>query len=226
MSIRILYLTATSAEAESLKKIAEVNKSGRGYLVGNTCIDLLITGVGSVATAWSLKNWLMSNEKPDLIINGGIAGSFRDNIKIGDVVMPVSDCFADAGIEDGDNFLTMFEAGFAGEDDFPYSAGLLMSDIKYVTLLEGFVNQVKAITVNKATGSDETKNKLVNKFNPDIETMEGATFFYLCIRERINFLALRAVSNRIERRKRDKWNIPLALDNLSEKLKEIILTLD
>ena len=25
--------------------------------------------------------------------------------------MPVSDCFADAGIEDGDNFLTLAEAG-------------------------------------------------------------------------------------------------------------------
>ena len=31
------------------------------------------------------------------------------NIAIGDVVMPVSDCFADAGIEDGENFMTLFE---------------------------------------------------------------------------------------------------------------------
>jgi len=38
--------------------------------------DLLITGVGSMATAWSLKQWITLNEKPDLAINAGIAGSF------------------------------------------------------------------------------------------------------------------------------------------------------
>ena len=43
------------------------------------------------------------------------------SIEIGDVVMPVSDCFADAGIEDGDNFLTLSEAGLADADEFPFS---------------------------------------------------------------------------------------------------------
>ena len=56
--------------------------------------------------------------------------------------------------------------------------------------------------------------------------MEGATFFYICSREKIPFLALRAISNRVELRNRNKWNIPLALDNLSEKLNEVILTLE
>jgi futalosine hydrolase len=65
----------------------------------------------------------------------------------------------------------------------------------------------------------------VKKFNPDIETMEGATFFYICSRENIPFLAVRAISNRVEKRNRESWNIALALDNLSVKLIEIFLTL-
>ena len=64
------------------------------------------------------------------------------------------------------------------------------------------------------------------KYNPDIETMEGATFFYICSRENIPFLALRAISNRVEPRNKEKWNIQLALDNLSEKLKEVLLTFE
>ncbi len=56
--------------------------------------------------------------------------------------------------------------------------------------------------------------------------MEGATFFYICTGEKIPFLALRSISNRVEPRNKKNWNIPLALDNLSEKLKEIILLLD
>jgi futalosine hydrolase len=85
---------------------------------------------------------------------------------------------------------------------------------------------VNAITVNSATGSDATRNKLLKKFNPDIETMEGATFFYLCKREKIPFLALRAISNRVETRNRSNWNIPIALKSLSEKLKEVIIRLE
>jgi len=65
----------------------------------------------------------------------------------------------------------------------------------------------------------------VRKFNPDIETMEGATFFYICSMENIPFLALRAISNRVEKRNRDNWNITLALKNLSEKLNDVLLTL-
>ena len=64
------------------------------------------------------------------------------------------------------------------------------------------------------------------KYNPDIETMEGATFFYICTRENIPFLALRSISNMVGLRNKDNWDIRLALDNLSEKLREVILTLD
>ena len=54
--------------------------------------------------------------------------------------------------------------------------------------MKDIVKPVRAITVNTATGSDATRDKLVKKYNPDIETMEGATFFYICRREKIPFL--------------------------------------
>ena len=84
---------------------------------------------------------------------------------------------------------------------------------------------VRAITVNTSTGSEITMEKLLKKYNPDIETMEGATFFYICSRENIPFLALRAISNKVEKRNKNNWNINLALNNLSEKLIEVLLTL-
>jgi futalosine hydrolase len=64
------------------------------------------------------------------------------------------------------------------------------------------------------------------KYHPDIETMEGAAFFYICSRENIPFLAVRAVSNRVEPRNKEKWNIPLAISNLSLKLKEVLMSLE
>jgi futalosine hydrolase len=225
MSFKILYVTATAAESESLKNIAGILSSVDGFMLGSTEIRLLVTGVGCASTSWAMMNWLSENESPDLIINGGIAGSYKPVIKIGEVVMPVSDCFADSGIEDGKNYLTLFEAGLAGKDDFPFSSGLINCDNNYSEKLLNVIRPVRAITVNTATGSEYTRERLVKKFNPDIETMEGATFFYICKREKIPFLAIRAISNIVELRNRDNWDITLALNNLSEKLKEIIETL-
>ncbi len=104
MPIRILLVTATSAEADAIVKIAGTNAASDGFSFGNNEISLLITGVGSMAVSWAMTKWLSSNAKPDLAVNAGIAGSYREDIKIGDVVIPVSDCFADAGIETGSRF--------------------------------------------------------------------------------------------------------------------------
>ncbi len=225
MSFKILYVTATKPESECLGKIPGIISSGDTFSLGSTEVVQLVTGVGCVSTAWALKDWLAKNEAPELIINGGIAGSYNNDIKTGDVVMPVSDCFADAGIEDGNTHLTLFESGLAGKDDFPFSSGMIFCNNKHSDRLINTIRPVRAITVNTATGSEITKERLIKKFNPDIETMEGATFFYICKRENLPFLAIRAISNKVELRNRDNWDIPLALKNLSEKLKEIIVIL-
>jgi futalosine hydrolase len=224
MPFKILYVTASDLEADSLKRISGLMPVKVGYQFGELEIDLLISGVGSVSTSWSMMRWICQNGRPDLAINGGIAGSYKDEILTGDVVMPESDCFADSGIEDGDNFYTLSEGGLIGSDDFPYKNGLLLADKTYFGKLNNIIRPVKAITVNAATGSEKTKSILEKKFNPDIETMEGATFFYICSQENIPFIALRAISNKVERRNRNNWKIPLALGNLSEKLIEVLLT--
>jgi futalosine hydrolase len=82
---------------------------------------------------------------------------------------------------------------------------------------------VNAITVNTTSGTEITIKKLRRKYNPDIETMEGATFFYICAIEKIPFLALRAISNKVEPRNKKEWDIPLALQSLSETLFEVLL---
>jgi futalosine hydrolase len=226
MSFKILYVAATAGEADVLKKLNGIKSFPEKLYLRNFEISVLVTGVGSIATAWALKQWISLNEKPDLAINAGIAGSYDEKLNIGDVVMPLTDCFADAGIEDGDNFFTLYEAGLTDKDELPFRDGLIYSDSTYSELMKRIIKPVKAITVNTATGSELTREKLFRKFNPDIETTEGATFFYICAREKIPFVALRAISNKVEPRNRSKWNIKLALENLSEKLNEVLIILE
>jgi futalosine hydrolase len=223
MSVRVLLVTATESESESLKRIPEIEISSETFLLGKCEVSLLITGVGSMATSWAMTKWLSSNLKPDLVINIGIAGSFSTDISIGDVVVPVSDCFADAGLETGNGFITLEEAGLADPDRFPFTRGRIVAENKYIASALTFLKPAKAITVNSATGSEITIERLLKKYNPDIETMEGVTFFYICSGGKLPFLALRSISNRVEPRNKDKWDIPLALNNLSEKLREFLL---
>jgi futalosine hydrolase len=167
-----------------------------------------------------------SGLKHDLAINIGIAGSFRDDLRTGEVVVPVSDCFADAGVETSSGFLTLAEAGLVDPDAFPFRSGRIFSDNRFVSRAVKLLRPVNAITVNTATGLQNNIKMISERYHPDIETMEGAAFFYVCSKENIPFLAIRAVSNRVEPRNRKKWNIPLAINNLSEKLKEVLLSLE
>jgi futalosine hydrolase len=223
MAFKILLVAATDAEADALRIIPGIKPGKDGFILGRWELNLLVTGVGSIATSWEMTKWLSSNPKPDLAINIGIAGSFSENIIKGDVVVPVSDCFADAGIETGNDFITLSEAGLSDPDKFPFTRGRILSQNRFTSLALTFLKPAQAITVNSATGSEATIERLLKKYNPDIETMEGATFFYICSGEKLPFLALRSISNKVELRNKDKWDIPLALTNLSEKLGEFLL---
>jgi len=226
MSLKILFITSTDTEADALRKTKGIVMTNDKYQFGALDIELLIGGVGIMSTTWTLSKWISVNKKPDLAINIGIAGSYLEQFPVGSVVMPFSDCFADEGIEDGDNFFTLHEAGLLQKDEFPFTNGLIISGNRYCEILKDILNPVNAITVNTSTGSERTKQRLSGKFNPAIETMEGAAFFYICAREHIPFVALRSVSNMVEKRARDKWNIPLAIDNMAVTLEAVFKKLN
>ena len=222
---RILVVTATQPEADIIKRIPGIVETSDGFRIGNCNLEVLITGVGSVATAWTLTKWFSSGREVSLALNIGIAGSYRDQIKIGDVVVPVTDCFADSGIETAEGFVTLAEAGLQNPETFPFRNGLLVSENKYVTEATFRLKSVSAITVNTATGASASISRILLKYDPDIETMEGATFFYICSLEKIPFISFRAVSNKVEPRDRSKWNTALALENLSVELGKFIQTI-
>jgi futalosine hydrolase len=56
----------------------------------------------------------------------------------------------------------------------------------------------------------------MDKFSAQVENMEGAGFFYVMMQSGIPFLELRAVSNFIEPRDVEKWEIMYAINNLNQ----------
>ena len=88
-----------------------------------------------------------------------------------------------------------------------------------------FASQIRKIQCFLViSGSLHSIERLKNNLDPDIETMEGASFFYICAREKVDFLAIRAISNMVEP-VRKSWDIPLALSSLAGKVNELFLML-
>src|SRR6476646_3950489 len=107
--MKILLVAATKMELEPF-----LNIYYRG--VRNTSVEILVTGIGIAETVYHLTHRLMQ-EKFDLVIQAGIAGSFKTKYKRGDVVLVRQDIFAGPAIDEGGKYKTIFQVGLSGEND-------------------------------------------------------------------------------------------------------------
>ncbi len=154
--------------------------------------------------------------KYDLAINAGVAGSFRRSISPGTVVNVVKDSFADLGAEDGEKFLTLREMGLAK------GASLKAQGRWKGSKILSNLSKVDSITVNTVHGNAANIKKIIRKFNPDIESMEGAAFFFACNNFKMPCIQIRAVSNYVERRNKKAWKLMPAIENLNAFLEEML----
>ena len=74
------------------------------------------------------------------------------------------------------------------------------------------------LSVQTITGTPAREKMLREKYNPDIEGMEGAALFYVSLLEHLPFLQLRSVSNPVGLSDSSKWTTSLALKNLKEAI--------
>jgi futalosine hydrolase len=69
--------------------------------------------------------------------------------------------------------------------------------------------------VNTVHGDDRSIAEAVRRFDPQVESMEGAAFMYACTIGGVPFAQVRAVSNIVERRNRAAWRLQDALAALN-----------
>jgi futalosine hydrolase len=202
--MQILIVAATQPEIQPL-----IN-----HFSTKSPFDVSITGVGMVATAFALGNQ-QQLKKYDLIINLGIAGCFDRNIALGDVVEVTEDQLSELGAEDDSDFIAIDDLGF-GESRFYPTANLST----YVN--NPGIKKVNAITVNTVHGNNDTIAAITQRLKPQLESMEGAAFFFACRQVGVPCLQIRAVSNYVEKRNRESWKIGLAIKNLNNFAIELI----
>ncbi|RYD78187.1 MAG: futalosine hydrolase [Sphingobacteriales bacterium] len=192
------------------------------FINQNTDTDVLITGVGVPAAMYHIQKKIQQKQY-DCVLQAGIAGCFTNEIALGETVLIEKDCFADLGIFENNQLYSLFDTGFAKENEPPYTNGWLVN--KHSLIDKFSLPKCAAITINTVTENTKVINEYASKYNPVLESMEGAALHFICLMENIPFLQLRAVSNRVGERDKTKWDIKVAVHNLNNHLLEIVQVL-
>ncbi len=204
--MNVLLVSATEFEISS-------------YLKQKDRIDVLLTGVGMPMALYHLQKKITEN-KYNLVIQAGLAGAFTTKFELGETVLVKQDTFGDLGIEEKELFTPIFETDLFNKNEFPFENGWLVN--KSNILQQSTIAVVKAVTINKVTDKGSVKQQLIDSFNPDIETMEGAALHYVCLQQNIPFIQLRAISNYVGERDKTKWKIDVAITNLNNELQKLL----
>jgi len=184
-------------------------------------IGRLITGVGSVATAYSLAKYLAAN-KPDLVIQAGIGGSFDPSLQPGSVVVIGEDLFADLGAIENNEIVDIFDLGLSGDNETPFTDRMLVNPLSWSKF---GLPVVRGATVNRISSDVIEVEIIKNKYHASVESMEGAALHYVCLKENIPFLQIRAISNYCGERNKSNWKLTESIVSLNDVLKRIITEL-
>ncbi len=212
----LLFVCATPLESTALGLDGSLKIGFYSELLG-AGKSLLITGVGLTATAYQLGK-ILSAASFDGAINFGVAGAFDLTIPLGTTVEVNSDEFADLGAENNEDFISLFEMNLQPDNEAPFSNGKLvpMGDWKNI----GNLRKVSGASVNTVHGNTQSIANFKRRSVAQIETMEGAAFFYACNLVGVDSLQIRAISNYVEPRNREHWKLEEAIQSLTIYLKQ------
>jgi len=221
--MNILLTSATYFEVKSTidyldkhwQKVAEERWNSENHE-----IHLLVMGVGVFNTLYELKNRL-NQFSYSLIIQAGIGGSYQKNKPLGKVYYMATERFGDIGMEQKDgSFTSIFETPLIDKNSFPFKEGVLINP---EATLAKFLPVAHGITLNTVTGTQGKAEKIIEKYpEVEIENMEGASFFYVCLKENLPFMSIRSISNYVEDRNKEYWKMEEAIESLNKTVSDLL----
>lgn len=145
-------------------------------------------GVGMAEAAASAADFIF-RYAPQRVVLAGIAGSCGEELMVGECVAVVADCVA--------GLPAAYRVEYAAEE--------------WRDLRRAF-----SYTVNR-TGESLPLSEEASRKLPAIEQMEGAAVAAVCRRVGVEYLHLRAISNRVADERR-QWRVSEAIESLTEVL--------
>lgn len=227
----VLIIVAMRFEAAQIEKRlalqAQHDKAVFPYVEGeiNGCpVAICAGGVGKINAA-AATAVMIERMKPQLVINTGCAGAYwGTGLSIGDLAIANEEILGDEGATTSLGWLDLRDMNLPCLTDnnqryfneIPLSSNaseraLQLAKTSGIQLTTG-----RFITVSNCSGSLKQGELLAKRYNGLVENMEGAAVALTCLRYGIECLEVRGISNMVDERNLEKWNIKLAVDNAQD----------
>lgn len=224
-----MKILVTAAEEQELRRAERAFDMVKKSKDVKAQVEFRLTGIGAVQACHCVTREVVAaaaaGEPYNLVVNLGIAGSYDlEAFPIGSAAVISREHFADLGFGSEDGFSDLFQYGILEKNDFPYTKGALARQLLPYPHIEKVLEKYGAgagATVQCVTGTQARCNEIVDMYNPQIESMEGAGVYYAALMEKVPFFELRTVSNAVGERDTSKWESKAALDTLEECCREI-----
>ena len=226
---KILLLTATAFEQrtlvtrmrETVHQVVSGKTWHRGFL-GKAEVQVVETGIGAVNAAHAL-TCVLESVRPVLVLQVGVGGGYPGaGLEIGALALASSESYGDVGVRTrkgwqsaeliGIPLLQQEEAYF---NHFPLDEALVSRarDLLVAAAWDGAVPRVQVgpfVTVQECSGLTTLGREREQHFKALCENMEGAAAAHLCRLYGVSFLEIRSISNKVEDRQIEQWDLPLA----------------
>lgn len=186
-----------------LQNTKHINISGYEFYTGcinNVNLIISKTNVGIINSTTATTIGII-NFNPDIIINQGIAGAYREDLHIGDIIIGEKCCNINS-------YKMPVKSRGEGSNPFEWELNKRAKDIKFanpklVNILEKSLKTDKSHKVYKGIlGSGDVFNRefdriqwIHNIFNNDCEDMESISCYSVCEKFNIPCIGIRIISN-------------------------------
>lgn len=231
--MNLALITPTPAEAKELRREIEPNPHedpkiiSEGKLYGKSII-FSHCGVGKVNAAHTV-TLILENYDIDFLILFGIAGAYAGSaLKVGDVAVAERENYGEEGVltNEGWKPMEVISPLLKSEKEYynTFSIDRELSQLAVRTSRDMGFNATSGsfVTVSQCSGTRESGEILRKRFNGICENMEGAAVTHICTLYGLPMLEIRGISNIIEERNLNKWNIPLAVSNCNKVVSELV----
>ncbi len=181
-------------------------------------LSIVRSGIGKTETSYHLTHQLMQ-QSVDLVFLLGVAGGSPD-LALGSAHVVPQQVEIDLGAWEDGLFRSVFDLGLESADHFPYSAGVLQTEMPQQYW--GSQSQHKGVTVSSIVDDPEWSAARLDLAQAQIESMEGSAFYYTSKMLCIPSLEIRGISNHLGIRDKAEWKIPEAMQAASRMLFQIL----
>lgn len=223
----IVVIAAVPQEIELLEKALEhsgrVRTGGFEYVegtLGTLRIIVCAGGVGKVNAA-AATAVMIERYQPRLVINTGCAGAYLGSgLAVGNLVVASEEVLADDGVVVDDgwkglrymNLPSVEQGGLNCYNLLPLSRHASEKAMQLADCYGVFLVRARFATVSTCSGTRLQGAELSHRWKALVESMEGAAVAQVCLRCGVDCLEIRGISNMVEERDLEAWDMPRALE--------------